>query len=154
MIIIKQLLFQLLDELKPNELLQVKINNGHRIICLANKESIFPLATEMRMQIEDDAVYRDYASAYDYNDSYSYELKYYEDHTVHLNNREFLITEELLDIVYDDDYFTITISNLDGVFKDYFKYNDITSIRTTHTTHRSYLADYNELNYKYKTNKN
>ncbi len=152
MIIIKQLLFQLLDEIQPNELLQIKFSH-YNSVFLANKQSIFPLATEMRIQFPEDVdMVRAYRTAFHTEDS-AREAKYIENHTVHLNDNEFVITEELLDVQYEDNYFVITISNTDGIYTEYFKYDHIVAIKKTNESHRAYLRDYNMLNYKYQSNK-
>ena len=62
MIKIKTLLFKLLDEIEPNDLLELKFRSYHSIF-VANKKSILPLALEMRYDnVEEtslEQVYRD-----------------------------------------------------------------------------------------------
>ena len=48
MILIKKLLFKLLDEIEPNDLLEVRMDKQYMNLLLANKKSILPLAIEMR----------------------------------------------------------------------------------------------------------
>ena len=54
MIIIKDLLFKLLDEIEPNELLEVKIGKSYYSVYVANKKSVLPLATEIKYIDSDD----------------------------------------------------------------------------------------------------
>lgn len=155
MIIIKELLFQLLDELEPNELLQLKFSHDYHTVFVTPKESILPLATEMRRNHNEDAnLVQVYREAFFNNDIDEYEFKYIENHTVHLNDKEFVITEELIDLEYKDDYFMIKIANSEGIYTEYYKYNDIMAIKKVNESSRSYLMEYNALNYKFKTNKN
>lgn len=155
MIIIKELLFQLLDELEPNELLQLKFSHNYHLVFVTRKESILPLATEMRRNYnEDENLVQAYREAYFNNEIDEYEVKYIENHTIHLNDKEFTITEELIDLEYKDDYFMIKIANSEGIYTEYYKYNDIMAIKKVNESSRSYLMEYNALNYKFKTNKN
>jgi hypothetical protein len=155
LIIIKELLFQLLDELEPNELLQLKFSHNYHTVFVTPRESILPLATEMRRNYNEDTdLVQSYREAYFNNEIDEYEVKFIENHTIHLNDKEFTITEELIDLEYKDDYFMIKIANSEGIYTEYYKYNDIMAIKKVNESSRSYLMEYNALNYKFKTNKN
>ena len=44
----REILFKLLDEIEPNEILNVRVKGGYSTVFLANKASILPLAIDMR----------------------------------------------------------------------------------------------------------
>jgi hypothetical protein len=44
----RELLFKLLDEIEPNEVLNVRVKGGYGTVFLANIASILPLAIDMR----------------------------------------------------------------------------------------------------------
>lgn len=154
MIKIKQLLFELLDKIEPNELLELRISKQYHAVYLANKESILPLAIEMRYEPEEEISLEEvYRQAFSERAIDEYEQKYVTDHTIMINERRYIIIEELIDFQLFDDYFTVTISNPDGTFTDYYKYDDIICIRIKHEGRNPIIKEYNTLNYKYKTNK-
>jgi hypothetical protein len=151
---IKKLLFELLDKIEPNELLELRISRQYNTVYLANKESILPLATEMRYQPEEEnSLEEAYRQAFLEGAIGDRECKYIADHVVILNEKRYVIIEELIDFQLLDDYFTVTISNPEGTFTDYYKYSDIMSIRIKHEENNYIVKEYNTLNYKYKTNR-
>ena len=154
MIIIKDLLFKLLDEIEPNELLEVKIGRSYHNVYVANVKSILPLATEIRY-IDNDrsAIENAYMSFYDQRDQSQFELQYEKDHTIQFDDKEFIILEEIIDIEYKDDYFSITSYNTHEISTIYCKYEDITAIKRIHESYNPILDKYNKLNYKLKTNR-
>ena len=154
MIIIKNLLFKLLDEIEPNELLEVKVGRAYHNIYVANVKSILPLATEIRY-IDNDhsAIENAYMAFYDQRKLSEYELQYEKDHLIQLDDKEYLILEEIIDIEYKDNYFSVTSYNTHEISTVYCKYDDITAIRRVHESYNPILKKYNKLNYNLKTNR-
>ena len=147
----REILFKLLDEIEPNELLTIKFREGYGSIHLANKESTLPLAIEMTLVREQNSLeeaYREFREDL----INKYEENFIENHKIQLDNKNYIIYEELLDIEYFDDYFSVTISNIDGIFTSYYKYDDIINIRRNRKSERSYLQKYNKLLYQYNKN--
>lgn len=154
MILIKELLFKLLDEIEPNDLLEVRMDKQYMNLLLANKKSILPLAVEMRACRDNDEDLEEvYRQAFCYDEISEYEERYISEHTILLNERKYVVVEELIDIEYADDYFAITTANPSGVSTNYFKYSNISSIKVAHELNNSAVKKYNALNYKFKSNK-
>ena len=150
---------KLLDEIEPNEVLNVRMKSGYGTVFLANKASILPLALDMRR------IHSHTSSMNALNVAYSefsdlmppsqldYEKDYEDSHKVIFNNIEYMIQEELLDIEYHDDYFAVTISCPNGIKTSYYKYDSIVAIERIRETATDYIIQYNKLNYQYKKNK-
>lgn len=153
MIDIKELLFKLLDELEPNQTLDVKVDYSY--IVLANKDSILPLAIDMRESLteEEDDMRRAYRDAFDLRTRTAYEEKFIADHTIVFNDKRYVIHQELLDMQFYDDYFSVTIATTENTYTLYHKYNDIDVIKVSHEKSNTIVDDYNALNYKFKSNK-
>ena len=154
MILIKELLFKLLDEIEPNDLLEVRMDKQYMNLFLANKKSILPLAIEMRACRDDDEDLEEvYRQAFLYDDINEYEEQYILEHTILLNEQRYVVVEELIDIQYADNYFAITTANPHGITTNYFQYSNISSIKVAHESKNSAVKEYNALNYKFKSNK-
>jgi hypothetical protein len=154
LIIIKELLFKLLDEIEPNDLLEVRMDKQYMNLLLANKKSILPLAIEMRACRDNDEDLEEvYRQAFCYDEISEYEERYISEHTILLNERKYVVVEELIDIEYADDYFAITTANPSGVSTNYFQYSNISSIKVAHESSNSAVKKYNTLNYKFKSNR-
>lgn len=154
MILIKELLFKLLDEIEPNDLLEVRMDKQYMNLLLANKKSILPLAIEMRPCRDDDENLEEvYRQAFYYDEVNEYEEQFILEHTILLNERKYVVIEELIDIEYADDYFAITTANPSGISTNYFQYSNISSIKVRHEPDNSVVKKYNALNYKFKSNK-
>jgi hypothetical protein len=154
LILIKELLFKLLDEIEPNDLLEVRMDKQYMNLLLANKKSILPLAIEMRpCRDNDEDLEEVYRQAFCYDEISEYEEQYISEHTILLNERKYVVVEELIDIEYADDYFAITTANPNGISTNYFQYSNISSIRVAHELKNSAVKQYNALNYKFKSNK-
>jgi hypothetical protein len=153
MIDIKELLFKLLDELEPNQTLDVKVDCFY--VVLANKNSILPLAIEMREAFteEEDDMHRAYRDAFNLRTRTAYEEKFIADHTIVFNDKRYIIYQELLDMQFYDDYFSVTIATPEDTYTIYHKYNDINVIKVPHEKSKTIVDDYNALNYKFKSNK-
>ena len=153
MIDIKELLFKLLDELEPNQTLDIKVDYSY--IVLANKDSILPLAIDMRESLteEEEDMRRAYRDAFDLRTRTAYEEKFIADHTIVFNDKRYVIHQELLDMQFYDDYFSVTIATTENTYTLYHKYNDINIIKVPHEKSKTIVDDYNALNYKFKSNK-
>ena len=152
----RDLLFKLLDEIEPNEVLNVRMKSGYGTVFLANKASILPLAIDMRRtQSHAEQLNIAYRELTEFSTSpqYQYEEEYAENHKVVFNNVEYVIQEELLDIEYKDDYFAVTIGCPSGIKTSYYKYDSIVAIERIRETSCDYIVQYNKLNYQYKKNK-
>ena len=156
----RDLLFKLLDEIEPNEILNIKMKSGYSTVFLANKASILPLAIDMRRnQSPSSRIAEQLNIAYsEFSDMVpvsqaNYETDYYDNHKVIFNNVEYIIQEELLDIEYKDDYFAVTIGCPNGIKTSYYKYDSIVAIERIRETSCDYIVQYNKLNYQYKKNK-
>ena len=153
MIDIKELLFKLLDELEPNQTLDIKVDYSY--IVLANKDSILPLAIEMREAFteEENDMQRAYRDAFDLRTRTAYEEKFIADHTIVFNDKRYVIYQELLDMQFYDDYFSVTIATPEDTHTVYHKYDDINVIKVSHEKSKTIVDDYNTLNDKFKSNK-
>jgi cation transport regulator ChaB len=156
----RDLLFKLLDEIEPNEVLNVRMKSGYGTVFLANKASILPLAIDMRRTQSHSSIiaeqlnmaYNDFADISS-SPQHQYEEEYTDNHKVVFNNVEYVIQEELLDIEYKDDYFAVTIGCPSGIKTSYYKYDSIVAIERIRETSVDYIVQYNKLNYQYKKNK-
>lgn len=154
MILIKELLFKLLDEIEPNDLLEVRMDKQYMNLLLANKKSILPLAIEMRpCRDNDEDLEEVYRQTFCYDEISEYEERYISEHTILLNEQRYVVVEELIDIEYADNYFAITTANPSGISTNYFQYSNISSIKVRHEPDNSAVKKYNALNYKFKSNK-
>lgn len=152
MIIIKKILFKLLDEIEPNELLEIKIGNSYPGVYVANNKSIMPLAYEMKRihaRTDIEFAYRDF---YQDRERSTYEIQYEKDHMVQLDGKDYMIVGEILDIEYKDDYFCVTMANPYEIATHYYLYNEISAIKKVHESPESTIK-YNKINYNLKTNK-
>jgi hypothetical protein len=152
LLFMREILFKLLDEIEPNELLKVSFRAGYGSIYLANKQSTLPLATEMTLLRERSSLEEAYREYDDYD--YEYEDNFLDNHKIQLDNKNYLICEELLDIEYFDDYFSVTVSTPGGIDTIYHKYDDIITIRRNRKSGQDYLQKYNKLLYQYHKNNN
>lgn len=154
MIIIKKLLFELLDKVEPNDLLEIRIDRQYNNVYIANKQSVYPLAIEMQNYPNDmderlETVYRREF----FIDDLPYTTKFLMDHTIILNEKKYIVSEELVDVQYFDDYFSVTTSNQTGISTTYFKYSSIKSIKIRHEDAYSVVKEYNSLNCNFKSDK-
>lgn len=149
----RDLLFKILDEIEPNEIIQVRMREGYGAVFLANKQSIPPLAIDMR---PDRSPFYELEEAYrialEHDEINEYESSFINDHIIQLDNKNYIINEEILDIEYHDNYFNVTVANPDGITTNYYKYDDIIVIKRIREAARDYIYKYNQLNYQYKNN--
>lgn len=154
MIIIKELLFELLDKVEPNDLLEIRIDRQYNNVYIANKQSVYPLAIEMQNYPSDmdERLETAYRREF-FIDDLPYTTKFLMDHTIILNEKKYIISEELVDVQYFDDYFSVTTSNQTGISTTYFKYSSIKSIKIRHEDAYSVVKEYNSLNCNFKSDK-
>ena len=152
MIIIKTLLFKLLDEVEPNELLEIHFRNSYSTVFLANKKSILPLAISMH-RVETDSIADIYREVFQ-NRETAYERNFIESHTVEINNIKYVIDEELLDIEFEEAHFSVTVATPTSIYTSYYRYDDITVIKRLHEKEDNTVQQYNSMNAKFKDNKN
>lgn len=149
----KKILFEVLNKMEPYDILEISTSKDYHIeLCRA--DAVFPLACNLeRISGYEDMYRREYDYAMEAaefrltspgdtsnTDNHSsirdYMLlrhrnrsKYIEDHTIELNGLKFVITTEILDIKYEEDYVEVQYSSQDGKLTLYFLYSDIKSIR-------------------------
>lgn len=154
MIIIKELLFELLDKAEPNDLLEIRIDRQYNNVYIANKQSAFPLAIEMQNYPNDmdERLETAYRREF-FIDDLPYTTKFLMDHTIILNEKKYIVSEELVDVQYFDDYFSVTTSNQNGISTTYFRYSSIKSIKIRHESACSVVKEYNSLNCNFKSDK-
>ena len=103
----RDLLFKLLDEIEPNEVLNVRVKGEYGTVFLANKASILPLAIDMRRTQSPSSriaeqlnmAYSEFAADISSSPQHQYEEEYTDNHKVVFNNVEYIILRNSLNIV-------------------------------------------------------
>jgi hypothetical protein len=150
---IKEILFQLLDEIEPYELLYLFNNKSYcpRVVC--SNKSLLPIATEIRKAStfpeEDELAYlREFTSEEEQNNI----INYKNDNTVLINNEKYLITEKILYIKYYDSYYEIVVQDQESTYTVYETYDSIQNIKRVNISNGK-LLDYNKMIYEININK-
>ena len=142
MIKIKELLFELLEKIRPNELLRINIGASYDSIVICNKESLFPLASELKtIDSYDREFFRE--NPYVNND-------YVDSHTIEMNDVSYLICEEILYVEFCDKHFVIITTNPERTQETYVNYDSIRTITRFNNKMNDILNEYNALNYQLK----
>ena len=150
----KELLFKILDELEPNQIVGVSFTGqNYCSIHLCNKKSLMPVVTGLDRISPYENEYRDFyrpVPTSDYDDEANNRPPYI---NVELDGIEYRIIEEIRDIQFKEDYVIVTFWNPDGEQTYYHFYEDIITFRTYNKINDTPLIKLNKLNYLYKTNK-
>ena len=93
---IKDIIFNILEELESYEIINVSINNNNFPLC--KKNALLPLACRL---IDYDP---DVAPNYFYTEDEDYAMAYIDSHRVMLGDKEYIIESELSEIDYCDKY--------------------------------------------------
>ena len=155
-IILKETLFEILEELAPNEIISIYLPCGSHI-NLVRPDSVFPVATSIVEKVMSDN-FDSLRSAYNsfvpsvFNDN-KYETEYELNHTIKYNNRDYIITEEIINIEYFDSYIKVGESDPTGIFYKYVPYDKIDSICYTEKRANNTLKEYNSIIYMMAKNK-
>ena len=153
----KKVLFEVLNKMEPYDILEISTSKDYHIeLCRA--DAVFPLACNLERISGFETLYRhEYESAIEaasfrltsdeitvstdnssvrnntirnyIQERHNMRNRYIEDHTIELNGLKFVITTEILDIKYEEDYVEVQYSSQDGKLTLYFLYSDIKSIR-------------------------
>ena len=141
----KELLFNLLEEIKPNELVYISTSTGSRtVIC--REDSCFPVATSMHFISGLENLSANYLSEYMDPISQKSVIDYKTKHTIELDGRKYLIDNEILNMKYHDNFMEITEENESHMITRYIFYNTITEIYIVKEGNEI-LKQYNEMNY-------
>lgn len=139
--ITKDLLFKLLDELEPNQLLGLGFaGRDYATMRICNEKSVMPVITSIR-HLDEFYAYRDPLNNFNL-----------EEQIVELDGQQYAIEQEIRDIKFEDEYFIITFWMPDGICTNYYFYKDISTIQLKEEKTVP-LAELNRLNYLYNTNK-
>lgn len=150
---IKEILFQLLDEIEPYELLYLFNNKSYcpRVVC--SNKSILPIAIEIRKasnfpEEEELAYLREFTSKEEQDNI----MKYKNDNTVLIDDEKYLVTEKILYIKYYDNYYEIVIQDQESTYTVYETYDSIQNIKRVNMSNGK-LLDYNKMIYEININK-
>ena len=150
---IKELLFQLLDEIEPYELLYLFNNKSYCPRAVCSNKSILPIAIEIRkansFTDEDELTYlREFAS----KDEQDNIIRYKNDNTILIDDEKYLVTEKILYIKYYDNYYEIVIQDQESTYTVYETYDSIQNIKRVNISNGK-LLDYNKMIYEININK-
>lgn len=159
MIPIKELLFKILDTIEVYECVRISILNND--LYISRKDAHFPLALRfIHWEPEMDANYF-------YNEDSEYVEQYLKTHKVTVNNTDYVIEQELLDVKYYDDYIYMATRSIAGTCENYISYDSIDVISKINVKSpifqcssevikeynksqaKAYLNDIERLNFKY-----
>lgn len=149
----KKVLFDILNEIQPYELITVCINHDYWTLC--RQDAIFPLAIDLKridssftINIQDRYLFNGLDEEIANNI-----IQYESDHTIEYDNKKFVIEREILSIEYEDDYIKLSVQSEDGILTNYINYNSIDYIRLKTSAADNLLEKYNELQYMIANNK-
>ena len=139
---IKDIIFNILEELELYEIINVSINNNNFPLC--KKNALLPLACRL---IDYDP---DVAPNYFYTEDEEYATSYIDSHRVMLGDKEYLIESEL---DYCDKYIHLKVMNMLGIQEYYIPYDSINYIHAINLESRvdranHYAMKYNKIQYE------
>ena len=153
--ILKQLLFEILDTIEPNDILTICLPSGANAE-LVRPDSTFPVALRIeesfdQIQVEPmleelNNITNTFRNFYRSPESV-YESDFEKDHTIEYNNKKYIITDEITSIEYNETYVKIGIASRNGKHYNYVPYEHIDAIRYIEERRTNIVKEYNSLMY-------
>ena len=141
----KQLLFNLLNTVEPYQVIKLAIGNNEIYVC--REDALFPVAVRF-IDYEPEMEQSNYFYSYEIENSFAYVSS----HKVMLNNNEYLIDTEIVDVKYYDDYFYVVLGCVGGTSTHYIPYSSISYISiydsNTMATCSKLVINYNKIQYE------
>lgn len=141
----KDILFDVLNKIEPYKIIKLNIGNNEIYVC--REDSCFPMAIRF-LDYEPEMEHANYF--YSYNEEYS--LEYVKTHKITLDNTDFLIESEILNVEYYDKYFYVTLNSVGGISTHYIPYDSVSyiSIYDTYAMASSskLVVNYNKIQYE------
>ena len=98
----KKVLFDLLNNIEPYQVIKLAIGNNEIYIC--RDDALFPIAVRF-IEYDPEMEQSNYFYSYDISDS----IDYVKTHKIILNDSEYLIETEIVDVKYYDNYFYVVL---------------------------------------------
>jgi hypothetical protein len=147
----KELLFSVLNDLEVYELLEVRLINSE-VMYIPKESPTLPLAIRMNIARGEEPM-----PEYDPTNYTSTVNEFLENHTITIDNENFIIEKELIDVVYYNDYIYTKENYFGDIIEHYVPYTSIKSLtkcdRLYFSADNSCLVKkYNKLQYIMATN--
>lgn len=141
----KELLFEILDNLEPYKTIKIGVNNNEFYIC--RTDSCFPLAIRF-LEYEPEMERSNYFYSYDQDCN----NEYVKSHKVNLYDRDYLIETEIINMQYYDNYFCVTYNCVGGKSDYFIPYESISFIShnnlNTISAGSTLTIEYNKIQYE------
>ena len=149
----KELLFSILNDLEVYDLLDIRLINAENVY-LSKESPISPLAIRINIARENEF---EPAHEYDPTGYHSMIDEFVENHTITLDNENYIIERELIDVIYYNDYIYVKENYFGDISERYIPYTSIISLmkcnRHYFSADNSCLTKkYNKLQYVMATN--
>ena len=141
----KDILFDVLNKIEPYKIIKLNIGNNEIYVC--REDSCFPMAIRF-LDYDPEMEHTNYF--YSYNEEHS--LGYVKTHKITLDDTDFLIESEILNVEYYDKYFYVTLNSVGGISTHYIPYDSVSyiSIYDTYAMASSskLVVNYNKIQYE------
>ena len=146
----KKVLFDLLNDIEPYQVIKLAIGNNEIYVC--RDDALFPMAVRF-IEYEPEMEQSNYFYSYDISDS----IDYVKTHKIMLNDSEYLIETEIVDVKYYDNYFYVVLGCVGGTSTHYIPYSSISYMSIYNSNSISVCSkpviSYNKIQYElYKGN--
>ena len=146
----KKVLFDLLNNIEPYQVIKLAIGNNEIYIC--RDDALFPIAVRF-IEYDPEMEQSNYFYSYDISDS----IDYVKTHKIILNDSEYLIETEIVDVKYYDNYFYVVLGCVGGISTHYIPYSSISYMSIYNSNSMSVCSrqviNYNKIQYElYKGN--
>lgn len=141
----KDILFNVLDNLEPYKIIKLGINNSEFYICRA--DSCLPIAVRF-LDYEPEMETSNYFYSYEQD----YSSNYVNSHKVNFRSNDYLIETEISDIQYYNDYLHVTYNCVGGQSEYFISYDSISFIGcsdlNTVSASSKIVVEYNKIQYE------
>ena len=141
----KELLFEILDNLEPYMTIKVGVHNNEFYIC--RTDSYFPLAIRF-LEYDPTMETENYFFSYEQE----HNKDYVKTHKVNLHDMDYLIETEIIDVQYHDNYFHVTYNCVGGKSDYFIPYDSISFIGhtglNTISAGSTLTIEYNKIQYE------
>lgn len=146
---IKNIIFDILNKIKPYELIKIQINNEELYIC--REDAYFPLAIRS-IDYEPEMENGNYFYSHNTEELHNY----IKSHRYTLDENEYIIENEVTYIKYHDRYIHLAMASISGTYDYFIPYNSISCACLIHSNNMSRCCNGGILNYnkiQYELNK-
>lgn len=141
----KDILFDVLNKIEPYKIIKLNIGNNEIYVC--REDSYFPMAIRF-LDYESEMEQTNYF--YSYNEEHS--LEYVKTHKITLDDTDFLIESEILNVEYYDKYFYVALNTVGGISTHYIPYDSVSYISIYDTyamaSGSKLVVNYNKIQYE------